>query len=220
MSFKKCYKCGIEKDESEFYKDKRNKDGLCYQCKECRNQYDKARYARPEIKEKAKQYRSKPEIKERIKEYDAKPENKERKKQIDKQYKSRPEIKERKNQRAKERYQIDSCHKLRKCISALIRNGLKKNYGSKHGSSILSKLPYTMQELKQHIESLFESWMSWKNHGPYDPNRKTWQIDHINPHSCFHYENMDCEEFRKCWSLSNLRPLESLANIKKGNKIG
>jgi hypothetical protein len=75
-----------------------------------------------------------------------------------------------------------------------------------------------MQQLKQHIESLFESWMNWENHGSYNSNYRTWQIDHINPHSSFHYENMDCEEFKKCWALSNLRPLESLANIKKGNK--
>ena len=30
---KKCAKCGIEKDESEFYKDKKGKNGLSYQCK-------------------------------------------------------------------------------------------------------------------------------------------------------------------------------------------
>ena len=224
MSFKKCYKCGIEKDESEFYKDKRNKDGLCYQCKECRNQYDKARYARPENKEKAKQYRSKPENKERKKqnnkEYNARPEIKEKIKEHNAEYRIKPENKKIRNQREKERYQTDSCYKLKSCISALIRKGLKKNYGSKHGSSILSKLPYTMQQLKSHIESLFEPWMNWQNHGKYNPNRRTWQIDHIKPHSSFHYDNMDCEEFRKCWSLSNLRPLESLANIKKGNKIG
>jgi hypothetical protein len=189
-----CSKCQKVKNESEFHKDKSKKDGLYYKCKECQNHYERER--------------------------SAKPENKERKKQIDKQYKSRPEIKERKNQRAKERYQIDSCYKLRICISIAIGKGLKKNCGSKHGSSILSKLPYTMQQLKSHIESLFEPWMNWQNHGKYNPNRRTWQIDHIKPHSGFHYTDMDCEEFRQCWSLSNLRPLESLANIKKGNKIG
>jgi len=34
---KKCYKCGIEKDESEFHKNKHSKDGLYYICKKCRN---------------------------------------------------------------------------------------------------------------------------------------------------------------------------------------
>ena len=241
---KRCSKCEIEKDESDFYKDKRVKGGLNSRCKECINQRARERNARPETKEKRKEYDAEyyaipenkerkkqkqreryaiPEVKERKKEhnaeYNTRLEIKERKKEYDAEYKARPENKERRNQKDKERCQTDSCYKLRKCISVLIWYGLKKNGGSKRGSSILSKLPYTMQELKQHIESLFESWMSWKNHGPYNPNRRTWQIDHIKPHSCFHYDNMDCQEFKDCWSLSNLRPLEAIANIKKGNKI-
>jgi len=235
MMRKTCSKCQEEKDESEFYKDKRHKDGLRSNCKECQSQYERERYAipenkeikkeyraRPENKEKQRQYNTRPENKEKhnqsVRKYATKPENKERKKQNNKEYNARPENKKIRNQKDKERCQTDFCYKLRKRISSAIWKGLKKNCGSKHGSSILSKLPYSMQQLKQHIESLFESWMNWENHGPYNPNRKTWQIDHIKPHSSFHYENMDCEEFKKCWALSNLRPLESLANIKKGNK--
>ena len=26
------------------------------------------------------------------------------------------------------------------------------------------------------------------------------------------------EEFKKCWALENLQPMEKIANIKKGNK--
>jgi 5-methylcytosine-specific restriction endonuclease McrA len=80
-------------------------------------------------------------------------------------------------------------------------------------------LPYTIQELKEHLEKQFESWMTWENHGCLDPTRDTWQIDHIIPHSSFHYETMDCEEFKKCWALENLRPLKAIDNLKKGNKI-
>jgi hypothetical protein len=32
---KKCYKCGVEKPPSEFYKNKANKDGLQKRCKPC-----------------------------------------------------------------------------------------------------------------------------------------------------------------------------------------
>jgi hypothetical protein len=209
MMKKTCSKCQEEKNECEFYKDKTKKDGLCSRCKECMNQRQKEYNAKPEVKERQKEYNV---------EYNARLENKERKKQNNKEYNARPENKIKTNQREKERCQTDSCYKLRRRISSAVGKGLKKNCGSKHGSSILSKLPYSMQQLRQHIESLFESWMNWENHGPYDPNRKTWQIDHIKPHSCFHYDNMDCQEFKDCWSLSNLRPLESLANIKKGNK--
>lgn len=38
---KKCSKCGVEKDESEFSKDKKRKDGLCCQCKKCQSVYTK-----------------------------------------------------------------------------------------------------------------------------------------------------------------------------------
>jgi len=183
--------------------------------KERRKQYSKEYNSKPENKERKKQRNAKPENKERKKEYDARSENKERKKE----YNARPEIKEKNNQRAKERYYIDPQIKIHQIFSKAIRNGLKKNCGSKRGSSILSKLPYTMQELKQHLESLFESWMNWENHGSYNSNHRTWQIDHIIPHSYFHYESMNCEEFQKCWALSNLRPLETIANIKKSNKL-
>lgn len=37
MDYKICTKCGKELPLSEFHKNKRNKDGYEYQCKECRN---------------------------------------------------------------------------------------------------------------------------------------------------------------------------------------
>jgi hypothetical protein len=44
---KKCFKCGIEKDESEFHKNKGAKDGLAYQCKKCEKKYREEYYNRP-----------------------------------------------------------------------------------------------------------------------------------------------------------------------------
>ena len=38
---KKCSKCKITKDESEFYKKSTSKDGLDMQCKDCKNEYNK-----------------------------------------------------------------------------------------------------------------------------------------------------------------------------------
>lgn len=32
------------------------------------------------------------------------------------------------------------------------------------------------------------------------------------------YESLEDENFKKCWSLDNLCPLETIANIKKGNR--
>ena len=62
--------------------------------------------------------------------------------------------------------------------------------------------------------------VTWENHGVYrDGEERKWHIDHIIPHSHFNYATMDCDEFRKCWALENLRPFDALENIKKGNKF-
>jgi len=91
-------------------------------------------------------------------------------------------------------------------------------------------LPYTIEELKAHIEKQFlrpeNNWMNWGNHGAYklkswdDKNNSTWvwNIDHIKPHSNFKYTSMEDESFKKCWALENLRPYSAKQNIKDGNR--
>ena len=69
---------------------------------------------------------------------------------------------------------------------------------------------YTVGDLMKHLENRFEPWMTWKNYGK-------WHIDHIKPKSLFQYETAEDPEFRKCWSLENLQPLEMGANIRKFN---
>lgn len=51
-----------------------------------------------------------------------------------------------------------------------------------------------------------------------DGNSATWkwQIDHIVPQSTFQYASIDCQEFRNCWTLSNLRPLSAKQNLLDG----
>ena len=77
---------------------------------------------------------------------------------------------------------------------------------------------------KKHLEKQFEPWMNWKNHGIYnlrtwddnDRSTWTWQIDHIISHNKFEYISMEDAEFKKCWSLNNLRPLSSKQNWLDG----
>lgn len=116
--------------------------------------------------------------------------------------------------------------RLRTNVSKTIGKLLKKQCSSKHNSSILKYLPYSIQELKQHLESKFEPWMNWNNWGIYravtwndnDPNTWTWQIDHIIPQSALVYHSMEDDNFKKCWSLNNIRPLSAKENILKSNK--
>jgi len=126
--------------------------------------------------------------------------------------------------RAKILRQTDPHFVLHKSISLAIWKTLKTNNGSKNGNSCLKFLSYTTDELKLYLESLFESWMTWDNYGVYNPKTWddndqttwTWQLDHITPQSDLPYASMEDENFKKCWSLSNLRPL----NAKKNNSDG
>ena len=136
----------------------------------------------------------------------------------------RQKNKEYNKQYRKTRKQTDPNFKLRTTMSSSIARMLKRTGGSKKVKSCLDYLPYTIQELRTHIESQFQPWMSWDNHGRYnvktwndnDSSTWTWNIDHIIPQSSFKYTSMDDDNFKKCWSLENLRPLSAKQNIIDG----
>jgi hypothetical protein len=156
---------------------------------------------------------------------------KENKKQIlekDKEYriKNLDKIRKYQNGYCKKRRQADFSFRLKCSISANISFYLKSNGFSKNKKSTIKYLPYSIKELKEHLEKLFEPWMNWNNYGKYyskiwEDNSQstwTWQIDHIIPHSTFKYCSMADQEFRECWSLNNLRPLSSKQNFLEGMK--
>src|SRR5271165_1715909 len=117
----------------------------------------------------------------------------------------------------KERKKNDPEYKLHSSIRSSIKSVIKRNGGKKDGKSSIKYVPYTFQELQKHLESLFEPWMTWENWGKYDPKTWNdndqftwkWQLDHIIPQSDLPYATLDDENFHKCWSLSNLRPLSA-----------
>lgn len=140
---------------------------------------------------------------------------------------SKEEIKNRRkayNLKRREKNKIDINYKIRTSISAAIFKALKSKNGTKNKQSCLKFLPYTIIDLKNHIEYLFESWMTWDNWGKYnniswndnDSKTWTWQLDHIIPQSKFKFLSMENEEFQKCWALENLRPYSAKLNITEG----
>lgn len=70
----------------------------------------------------------------------------------------------------------------------------------------------TKQELILHIESQFEEWMTWENHG-----LKTWNIDHIIPFAFF--KNNIEGNLHIVLNCKNHRPLCAYENRKKSNKM-
>lgn len=75
----------------------------------------------------------------------------------------------------------------------------------------------SFKELKQYLESKFESWMNWENKGLYNGSvNYGWDIDHIIPLSSAKSE----EELLKLCHYSNLQPLCGYINRHvKRNKI-
>lgn len=102
--------------------------------------------------------------------------------------------------------------RLRFNVSRNVRFAIKRSQGSKRGKSTFDYLPYTPEELRQHLELQFDDNMNWENYGAY------WDIDHIYPQSKLPYDSLEHPNFTKCWSLDNLQPLEKKENIRKGNK--
>ncbi|MGC9100877.1 MAG: hypothetical protein ACP5HC_06435 [Caldisericum sp.] len=65
---------------------------------------------------------------------------------------------------------------------------------------------YTLDDLMTHLEKQFNCFMNWDNYGKY------WVIDHYIPRKYFKFNSVDDEEFKRCWALENLRPLEKSKN--------
>jgi len=120
----------------------------------------------------------------------------------------------------KKKMKTDPSFRIRRYVRNSIYCALIRNNSLKNNLSILKFLPYSMKELKLHLESQFEYWMTWDNWGVYDsknwddnnPETWTWQLDHIIPQSYFHYKSMEDDDFIKCWSLDNLRPYSAKFN--------
>lgn len=105
--------------------------------------------------------------------------------------------------------------KLKHNIRAAIRRSLVKNgYSKKYSSEDI--LGCTTEEFKKHIESKFESWMTWENKGLYNGELNYgWDLDHIIPLSKGKTEK-DIIELNH---YTNIQPLCSHINrdIKKNN---
>ena len=127
------------------------------------------------------------------------------------EYRSRPEVRARAVARKALRMKTDPIYRLRYNVSMAVREALKRQCKKKNGESMFEYLPYTPLELYEHIESQFTEHMSWDNYGTY------WHMDHIIPQVVLIYDSLKHPNFRKCWALNNLRPLEKFKNASKGS---
>lgn len=174
-----CTKCGKEFNESMFTKDKTVSDGRRCTCKNCCKEYRLA--SKDRIKEYSKQYgklnREKCNIQCKI--------YYENNKQL---------IYQRYKEKTKQNISFKLNTNVHKCINSLFTGRSKTTMYTMY-------LGYNEEQLKKHFELLFTPEMNWDNYG------SVWEIDHIIPKNCFSFESYDDEQFKQCWSLSNIRPI-------------
>ncbi len=120
-----------------------------------------------------------------------------------------------KNDWFNERMKIDNLFKLKRKIKTTIKDSFRFKKFSKN-EKVIDILGCSFEEFKVHLESKFESWMSWNNHGLYNGDfNYGWDIDHIIPISSARTK----EDVIKLNHYTNLQPLCSKINrdIKKSN---
>lgn len=123
-----------------------------------------------------------------------------KKRQITLEYNSHKRI-YRKELRKNPRFRLDNS------MASLISTSLKGKKANRKWEKLVG---YTLNNLIKHLEAQFDDKMNWNNYGSY------WWIDHIKPRVLFGYIYSEDPEFKECWTLNNLQPMEKIANIKKG----
>jgi hypothetical protein len=234
---KKCYKCNELKEIIYFSVDSTKKDGLDSSCKSCRKKYrednknilsEKRKIYVEKNKDKIKEYfiHNKDRIDEYQKEY--KSMNSDAIKKYQKEYynsnieenreyrrNDQRNNKVERNKREKLRRDFDDLYRLRCMVRSCLKNSIKRGgYGK--NSKTIDILGCSFDELKLYIESKFEDWMNWNNHGLYNGELNYgWDIDHIIPISSAKTE----EDVIKLNHYMNLQPLCGYLNryIKRDN---
>jgi hypothetical protein len=189
---KTCSKCSKTLDESCFNTVKRK--GMLHlkaACKKCQSAYEKQRRLENLEYAREKQYKwfqqNKDKHYQTVKTYQ----------EANKQY-----LKDKRKQRLLR----DVNHRIARNLRCRLWCALNK---SKDNFSAVKDLGCSIEELKNHLASMFKDGMSWENYG-------AWQIDHIVPLSNF---DLTChDQLLKACHYTNLQPMWSSENASKRNR--
>lgn len=99
-------------------------------------------------------------------------------------------------------------------INRNMRKGIYKSLRGNKNNSWTKLVEYSIEELKIHLQSTLYDGFLWK-----DYLNGNLHIDHIIPISLYNITDSNCIEFKNCWSLKNLRLLESSENHSKQDKL-
>ncbi len=129
-----------------------------------------------------------------------------RKKWIEKNY---DVFRKTQNKSKLKRYHNDINYKIQRNVSNLIKAYFKKKNIPKRSKTLII-LGCSYEDFRQHLESQFQDWMSWDNHGKYEKDKFNigWDIDHIIPLDSAKIE----EDIIRLNHYTNLQPLCSKIN--------
>jgi len=118
---------------------------------------------------------------------------------------------------AKERWKIPWV-KMRTIVAGQIQKDISFVIGkyfevqtSTIWNEIQKQCGYNERDLARHIEDQFGPRMSWDNHARSTQGFR-WEVDHITSRSQLRYDSFSHPNFKKCWSLDNLRPIDAKEN--------
>ncbi len=187
---KKCSKCEIEKELTEFHKRTDCKDGFRADCKVCYREYKRGYKSknREKVNEYAREYYSE--------NYEKIQENRENNKDNICLTKQKYYV----------RKSNDPLFKLSCSIRSLLTTSIKRmGYTKNNKTEII--LGISFNEFKLYIEKQFIEGMSWDNHGE-------WHLDHKIPLSWAKTK----EEVYDLNKYTNFQPLWQFDNLSKGNR--
>lgn len=121
-----------------------------------------------------------------------------------------PEVLKKYRELHKKRIATDPVYHILHTCRGRLHNALRSANTSKSTRTI-ELLGCNPIELKNYLEQQFKSGMNWSNYGH---GEDKWHIDHIKPCALFNLTKM--EEQKKCFHYTNLQPLWSGDNMKKG----
>lgn len=223
MDTKTCSSCHETKSIDQFYKGTKSA-----KCKHCHSTRAKDYYKNNStvVLARSKEwYETNAEAgKRRAKQW--KLANRERKKQLNRESAERCRARDPEKARAKERewYRRNPDKVKAKVQRQRATPGQRLNEAMSHGvwrclrkgkeSRSWTKLvPWTPEQLMEHLERQFKPGMTWDNYG-----RRGWHVDHIRPLASFTFTTSEDDAFKQAWALDNLQPLWETENLKKSSK--
>jgi hypothetical protein len=111
----------------------------------------------------------------------------------------------------RKKYKSDIKFNLNHRIKSVIENSIKNNKAGRKWEDLVG---YNVSILLKHLKSTIPEGYTWQ-----DFLEGNLHIDHIIPVSVWNYTKAEHPDFKRCWSLENLRLLPAKENLSKGNKL-